>query len=184
MTDEYISLVPARDANNVIQWTMIHNGWVGQGGNYPDVDLPKNQPNTKIEFTIVDINGLGIKFDPKVVDNASNPKAVNAIWIAEGSGSPKAAGAYPTQIDQVQLIKNNSKLVVTDKNSDASVFTYQLNFVKPGTTEAIPPIDPEIRNGGGGKNYFNVDALSLVLGFTVLALVGLMWVGRLRNRGK
>lgn len=183
MDKEYITLIPTKDpATNAVVWTMIHNGQFGQGGNYPDVDLPQSAPNTKIEFTIMDINKLGITFDPKVVDSASNPKAFNAIWIANGSGAQKAPGAYPSEIDNVQLVAKNSKLVVTDKNSNTDVLTYQLNFIKPGATDAITAVDPEIRNGGKGRSFEGMDTLALVLGFSVLALVGLLWVGHLRNR--
>lgn len=181
MDKEYITLIPT-PVNNSIQWTMIHNSHVGQGGNYPDIDL-SNPKNYQITYTIADINKLGIKFDPKVVDPVSKPKAINAIWIVEGSGTQKHAGAYPSQIDQVKLQKAGTELVITDKNTEAVTLTYQLNFVGPTTLGEITSIDPEIRNGGGNTGYFyNVDIINVILGGAVLALTALLWVSHLRNR--
>jgi hypothetical protein len=179
---EYISLIPTRDQNNAIQWTMIHDGKVAQGANYPDVDLEKGSGNSTITFTIIDLNRTGIKFDPELVDGTSNPKAINAIWITEGSNTEKVAGPYPSQIDKVQLQSKATELVVGDKNSAEGVFTYQLNFVNPANTnESVTPIDPEIRNGGTGRTFTSMDAVAAVLGLAVLLLTGLLWVGHLRN---
>lgn len=182
MKDEYVSLIPTRDAANSIQWTMIYGSHIGQGGGYPDIDLTQGGGNYKITYTIFDVNGLGIKFDPTVVDNSAPPKALNAIWIAEGSGSQKRAGAYPDQISQVQLQKGASQLVVTDKNSDAVVLTYQLNFLD-GANKPVTPIDPEIRNGGSGfYSYFDSGTVAMLLGAAVLALTALLWVSHFRTR--
>ena len=182
MKDEYISLIPTRGPDNAIQWTMIHDGHVGQGTNYPDVDLPPDGKPSKIQFTIVDLNNTQITFDPTLVDNNSKPKALNAIWIADGSGGQKKAGLYPEQISQVRLQSNNTQLVVGDKNSEEVVLTYQLNFKGPaGSTESIPAIDPEIRNGGGGGFYLNMDTVAAVLGLAVLALTALLWFTHFRS---
>lgn len=182
MKDEYVSLIPAKDANNAIQWTMIHGSHIGQGGGYPDIDLSPGGGNYKIIYTIFDVNNLGIKFDPTVVNNNSQPKALNAIWISEGSGSEKKAGAYPEQISQVQLQKAASQLVVTDKNSDAVVLNYKLNFLD-GANHTVTPIDPEIRNGGSSfYNYFDSGTVALLLGAAVLALTALLWVSHFNSR--
>ena len=182
MKGQQVILIPQADpTSGAIQWTMVHDGYVGQGGNYPAVDMPNGNQNDNIVFTIVDINKLGVSFDPTVVDNGTKPKALNAIWIATPSGAQKKAGAYPAQIDSVKLQNGNSQLIVGDKNSDDSVMTYQLNFVRAG--QPVTSIDPEIRNGGGNKaQFFSVETVAVVLGLAVLALVGLQWFTQMRNR--
>jgi hypothetical protein len=162
---------------------MIHGDKFGQGGNYPDIDLDKGD-GYKISYSIIDINNLKIKFDPAVIDASSKPKAINGIWIVEGSGVQKQPGAYPGQIDHVGIQKAGTQLTVGDKNEDPVVLTYQLNFVGPRELGPIPSIDPEIRNGGGhGKDFLSMEAVVAVLGLTVLALVGLLWFNQLRSRG-
>jgi hypothetical protein len=181
MKDEYITLIPTPVTNNTVQWTMIHNGSIGQGKDYPNIDLP-NDGQSKIEFKILDLSNTKITFDSTVVDPNSNPEALNAIWIAVGSGNQKKAGPYPGQINQVKLQDYNKNLIVKDKNSDDAVLTYQLNFKAPqGSTLNVPPIDPEIRNGGGGGIHFNLDAIAVALGLITLALVGLLWIGQRRS---
>lgn len=183
MKKDYITLIPVRDTTTgAIQWTMIHGDKIGQGGNYPDIDLDKGD-DYKITYSIVDINSLGIRFDPRVIDANSKPKAINAIWIVEGSGVQKQAGAYPEQIDKVGVQGLGKQLVVDDKNSgDPVVLTYQLNFVGPRELGPIPSIDPEIRNGGGhGVDFLSMEAVAAVLGLAVLALVGLLWFTHWRN---
>jgi hypothetical protein len=183
MKDEYITLIPTPVAGNTIQWTMIHDGDFGQGQNYPSINLQNDGPS-QIKFTIVDLNSTGITFDGTSVDSSSNPKAINAIWIVEGSTTNKAPGAYPTQVNKVQLQNTGKELVVKDKNSDDAVLRYQLNFKPPAnSTLIVPPIDPEIRNNGGGRGFdLNMDAVAAVLGLVVLGLVGLLWVSHFRKR--
>ena len=182
MKHDHVTLIPARtNGTGPITWTMIHDGKFGQGGNYPDIDLDKGD-DYRIIFTIVDINNLGVRFDPTVVDPGSKPKAINAIWIAEGSGVQKNAGAYPEQIDHAGVQGNGQQLRIDDKNSDAVTLTYRLNFVGPPELGTITPIDPEIRNGGGhGVEFLSMEAVAAVLGLAVLALVGLLWFTQLRS---
>jgi hypothetical protein len=181
MKGQEVVLIPQSAEGGAILWTMVHGGEVAQGGNYPAVDMPKGNISDNVIFTIVDVNKLGVTFDPKVVDNGSKPKALNAIWIAEGSGSPKAAGPYPGQIDSVKLQKAATQLIVGDKNSDDTVFTYQLNFVRGG--QPVTSIDPEIRNGGGSKaQFFSLETVAVVLSLAVLVLAGIQLVSQLRNR--
>jgi hypothetical protein len=181
MDKEYITLIPARVGNSV-EWTMVYGSHVGQGGNYPDIDLD-SPTDYRITYTIADVNKLGIKFDPAVVDAAAKPKAINGIWMVEGSGAQKHAGAYPLQIDGVGLQKSGTELVVTDKNSEAVTLTYKLNFVGPAELGTITPIDPEIRNGGGNGGIFaNFDIVNVLLGGAVLALTALLWVSHFRGR--
>ncbi len=183
MKHDHVTLIPARNSEtNAITWTMIHDDRFGQGGNYPDIDLEKGHDYT-IKFSIIDINNLGIKFDPRVVDPSSKPKAINAIWIVEGSGEPKKEGAYPDQIDQVGIQGAGKQLTVGDKNSgDPVILTYQLNFVGPAQLGTIPSIDPEIRNTGGhGISFASAETVAAVLGLTVLALVGLLWFTQWRS---
>ena len=175
MKGQQVVLIPQLAEGGAIQWTMVHGGMVGQGGNYPAVDMPKGNLKDDVVFTIVDINNLGVTFDGRVVDNGSNPKALNAIWIAEGSGSPKQAGAYPGQIDSVKLQSSARQLVVGDKNNDDAVLNYQLNFVRGG--QPVASIDPEIRNGGGNQvSLVSWEAVAVVLiGAAVIALAALQW---------
>lgn len=183
MKKDYVTLIPVRDDAGAIQWTMIHGEKIGQGGNYPDIDLDKGDDYT-ITYSIVDIDNLGIQFDPRVVDPGSKPKAINAIWITEGSGVQKSPGAYPEQIDHAGVQGNGRQLRVNDKNSDAVTLTYQLNFVGPRELGPIPSIDPEIRNGGGhGVDFLSMEAVAAVLGLAVLALVTLLWFTQWRSGG-
>jgi hypothetical protein len=106
---------------------------------------------------------------------------LNAIWIVESSGAQKKAGPYPAQIDSVKLQNGNTQLIVGDKNSDDSVMTYQLNFLRGG--QPVASIDPEIRNGGGNQfQMFSLETVAVVLSLAVLALVGLQWFTQMRNR--
>jgi hypothetical protein len=183
MSGEQVVLIPQSVNGGPVQWTMVHDGSVGNGGNYPPIKLPDGGPKDDITFTIVDINGLGIKFDPAIIDASSKPKAINAIWIVEGSGSQKKAGAYPAEFDKVSIQGNGQQLVVSDKNSNGDVYTYQLNFVGSDPTQKITSIDPEIRNGGGTKaQLFSLETAAVLLSAAVLLLVAVQAFGYFRAR--
>jgi hypothetical protein len=179
MKGQEVVLIPQAAEGNAVTWTMVHDGKVAQGSGYPAVEMSKDKKKEDITFTIVDINNLGVTFNPTVIDNGSNPKALEAIWIVP-KGATKKGGPYPAQIDSVGL-KSGTQLVVGDKNSDGSVMDYQLNFLRGGNRTTS--IDPEIRNGGGTKApMIGLETVVVLLSVAVLALVGLQWVTHLRNR--
>lgn len=185
MANEYVQLIPARDvASGTIQWTMVYKDHVGKSGSFPNVDLG-NVGQVKFTYTIVDPNNLGISFDPTPVPN-SQPPVPNALWLVAGSGTAKTPGIHSQQISNVMLKDVNKQLTFFDKNDNYDILTYQLNFVnRLNPAEKVTSIDPEIRNGGGGgfaEFVSGIDAVTLILSASVLALVALLWVGRRRNQ--
>jgi len=189
MADQYVQLIPSLDpANQTIRWTMVYQDHIGSSGSYPDIDLGNNTP-TKFTYAIVDINNLGITFDPRPVPGSS-PASPNALWVATGSGTQKTAGLHTTQVkaNTVVLQKSNSQLKFWDTNDNYDVLTYQLNFVNPSNlNEAITPIDPEIRNGGGGGGIaaaISAQTAVILISAAVILTLAAYFVGRAAGRAR
>jgi hypothetical protein len=184
MADEFVQLIPARDqTTGTIQWTMVYDDHVGGKGSYPDIDL-SNNGQTKFIYTIVDVNNLGITFDPRPVPN-SQPQVANALWVSAGSGTQKTAGINSTQIAGTPVLQNgNKQLKFFDKNSNYDVLTYQLNFINSNNlSENVTSIDPEIRNnGGGGITQKLIQNFEFVIAAAVLLAIVTFFVGRALGR--
>ncbi len=147
--------------NGQPNWELtIVNGKKGGPGNYPPVDVEQKK-SAEFEIKIVDGNGVTFSDDP--------------IWIQAGTAKPEEHVIDP-QITDISG-QNEKKLKFEDANSgDPMILTYRLNF-----SNGVP-LDPIIKNGGGGgsPSYDFVLYAGAVLLLGALLLV--LFRGKLGNR--
>ena len=149
--------------NNVAVWHMDIKGQ-GKGG-------PKNYPKAKVT------KGVGADFCFVITGKNTDKvtfKKINALWakVDDGTGAcPTEAGILTDQIHDVSG-GGTKKLTFTDLNCGLPVdIVYQLNF------EGAPPLDPVIRNTGGGGGGQNLNFATFALaGVAVLATLALVWL--------
>ena len=140
--------------NGQPNWELtIVNGKKGGPGDYPPVDVASKK-SAEFEIKIVDGDGINFSDDP--------------IWIQAGTAKPTQHVIDP-QITDISG-QNTTKLTFEDANSgDPMTLTYRLNFTKDA-----PPLDPIIKNGGGGGppafDYALYAGAVLLLGALLLTL--------------
>ena len=128
---------------------------------YPKVDLAKNTGDHTIKIDIA--NGNGIVF-----------AQTNPLWIQENTKPTSPIVSPTSQINPSQITgAGTTSLKFHDKNSDAMLLKYQLNF---SGGNGLMAIDPDIQNGGKGMpstQYWLVAGAILLL-----ALVAFVWIRR------
>jgi hypothetical protein len=124
---------------------------------YPKLDFAKGSGDHNIKIDIA--NGNGITF-----------AQTNPLWIQPDT-KPTSPIVQPTsQISQITGAGTTS-LTFHDKNSDAMLLKYQLNFAGGNGLMAI---DPDIQNGGKGMPMYSTWEIVAVIGLAAL-LVLLVW---------
>lgn len=138
-------------------WIMHYNGQHGPG-NYPTIQLGKNQGPYFITFTI----------DPSTAARFSED---DPIWVADNA-KPKGLMNNHSQIAAWKVKDSGTKLVVFDWNDEPGNIHYQLNF-NDNTT-----LDPVIENGGGpgGQPIFGDVSSGVLLLAALVAFTLGMWV--------
>ena len=135
-----LTATPTFDSNgSVTSWQLCYNGNAcGDGKSsspYPKVDLAKGTGDHTIKIDIA--NGNGITFAQ------SNP-----LWIQPDTKPLGPIVAPTSQINPTQITgAGTTSLKFHDKNSDAMILKYQLNFANGN---GVMTIDPDIINGGKG----------------------------------
>ena len=130
---------------------------------YPKLDFAKNTGDHTIKVDIA--NGNGITF-----------AQTNPLWIQENTKPTSPIVSPTSQINPSQITgAGTTQLKFHDKNSEAMLLKYQLNFANGNGVMAI---DPDITNGGKGMWYQN--SISLVIaGVVAIAVVLLLWRRRM-----
>ena len=101
----------------------------------------------------------------------------NPLWIQENIKPTSPIVSPTSQINPSQITgAGTTSLKFHDKNSDAMLLKYQLNFAGGNGSMAI---DPDIQNGGKGLPWYE-NSLVLVLAGAI-ALMLLVWVGMRRR---
>ena len=127
---------------------------------YPKLNFAKGTGEHNIKIDIA--NGNGITF-----------AQTNPLWIQQNS---KPTGpTVDSQISQISVV-GGTTLKFHDKNSDAMLLKYQLNFQGGNGLMAI---DPDIQNGGKGMPTYS--AFEIVAAIGLIALIVLV-VWRLNVR--
>ena len=124
---------------------------------YPKLDFAKGTGDHNIKIDIA--NGNGITF-----------AQTNPLWIQPDT-KPTSPIVQPTsQISQINGAGTTS-LSFHDKNSDAMLLKYQLNFAGGNGLMAI---DPDIQNGGKGMATYSTVEIVAAIGLIAL-LVLVVW---------
>ena len=140
--DKFMYVYPERDASGKITFLMSENvnHKPSKGSPNPKVALGKHSGNWHFTFSIVNPDGLSVRFtnDPIWAKEVDDPQST---YTCPGKG------IATDQIVGVHL-PNNSQLEFIDLNKGKErTIVYQLNMENGG----VPcPLDPDIRNGGGG----------------------------------
>src|SRR6185369_1968383 len=164
-----LTATPTFDSNgSVTSWQLCYNGNAcGDGKSsspYPKVDLAKGTGDHTIKIDIA--NGNGITFAQ------SNP-----LWIQPDTKPLCPIVAPTSQINPTQITgAGTTSLKFHDKNSDAMILKYQLNFANGN---GVMTIDPDIINGGKGMPWYE-NTISLAIAGAI-ALLLLVWVGMRRR---
>jgi hypothetical protein len=125
---------------------------------YPKLDFTKGSGDHNIKIDIA--NGNGITF-----------AQTNPLWIQPDT-KPTSPIVQPTsQISQISGAGTTS-LSFHDKNSDAMLLKYQLNFAGGNGLMAI---DPDIQNGGKGMPWYQSTVVLVIAG--AIAVMLLVWIG-------
>jgi hypothetical protein len=185
-TARAVTVLPSQGANG-INWVLCddagHCG--GPGANppsdYPTLEVAKGGGPDVFSVTISNPT-LGITF-------ASNPKdptkADDALWVEMGKGKhPNQKGNGSNGHITDATLTNSTTLTFTDHNHGNSMWmSYRLNFVGQNNA-VVNPIDPDIKNGGGGNfqqwstgysplgQIAGIDATGLLIGLIVGLIVG------------
>ena len=103
------------------------------------LDFKKGAGPLTISFKLHDSTGRKLRFDRE-----------SPIWAHASDAyacPPRGASS-----DELQVVScDDRNLTVTNANSKAGTIHYQLNFVDE--EEKFEPVDPMIRNGGGGGSF-------------------------------
>jgi len=170
--DQYVYLVPQRDAQGTVSWTWYYNA---QFGTTPVPAIDANNGKNNLTFTIADPQNT-IKFAGyQTPDDTSK-----ALWISpKGSPTAKQEGQYydkKKDFDSFAIQQGGTKLVMSDVNGKKLDFVYQLNFVdSANNNKAVTSIDPEIKNGDGSP-YYAAAAIYYVGAGLIGAMLALVFV--------
>lgn len=148
--DQYVYLIPQRDAQGTVSWTWMYSGQFG-ASTVPAISA--NNGKNNLTFAIADPQNV-IKFAGYQTPNDTS----KALWISpKGSPTAKQEGQYydkKKDFDSMTLQQGGTKLVMSDVNGKKLDFVYQLNFVdSTNSSLKVPSIDPEIKNGDGSPFY-------------------------------
>jgi hypothetical protein len=146
--DQYMYLVPQRDAQGTVSWMWIYNGDSGTS-KIPPIVAAKGSGQNDITFAIVDPQNA-IKFA-----GYDGPNTAAAISIGEKTNPATKPTTIATggEFKSVNLV-DGTHLKLDDKNSKEKDFVYALNFVDSANGNLkVTGIDPEIRNGDGSTVF-------------------------------
>lgn len=173
--DADLTATPSFDSNgSVTSWQLCYKSastatstQCGDGKSsapYPKLDFAKGTGDHTIKIDIA--NGNGITF-----------AQTNPLWIQRDTKPTSPIVSPTTQIDPAKITGGGTtELKFHDKNSEAMLLKYQLNFAGGNGVMAI---DPDITNGGKGMPWYEN---SVVLGLAAaIALMLLVWVGMRRR---
>jgi len=167
--EQYMYLLPQRDAQGTVSWMWVYNGAFGNGA-VPEIYAPKGSGQNDITFVIVDPQNA-IKFA-----GHDGPNTAAAISIGEKTNPQSKPTGISTggEFKSVNL-QDGTHLKLENKNKNEKTFVYALNFVDSSNGNAkVTSIDPEIRNGDGNPFY---QTAAMYLGVAVVgALLTLMFV--------
>lgn len=154
------------DSKGDIVWT-LDDKKNGKKGERKKVDLPKDSGEWSFKIRLDDDTPYGLKFDP------SDP-----IWIAETNNCPPPPGINTDQIYDVD-VNGQKTLTFRDRNcGDAVDLKYQLNFLTSDNQRA-EPLDPDIRNGGGGNPpLMGQTQLLAIVGVALIGFAVALWFNR------
>jgi len=131
---------------------------------YPKLDFAKGTGDHNIKIDIA--NGNGITF-----------AQTNPLWIQQDTKPTSPIVSPTSQINPSQITgAGTTSLKFHDKNSEAMLLKYQLNFAGGN---GVMTIDPDITNGGKGLPIFS--AVQIVAAIGLIALLVLVWVGMRRR---
>ena len=130
---------------------------------YPKLDFPKGTSDHHIPITID--SGNVITF-----------AQTNPLWIQQDTKPTSPIVSPTSQIDPAKIQgAGTTTLKFQDKNSEAMLLKYQLNFAGGNGLMAI---DPDIQNGGKGMPWYQSSVVLVLAGaiaLMLLALIGMRW---------
>lgn len=148
--EQYLYLVPQRNAEGVISWMWIYKNDFGTGA-LPAVIAEKGSGKNDIFFTVLDTQNR-IKFA-----GYDGPNVASAISIVEKgtiTGKPSSISTGGEFSGVGFSGTEGTQLKLDNKNNNKKDFVYILNFVDSGNGNTpVTGIDPEIRNGGGTQGF-------------------------------
>ena len=159
--EQFMYLIPQRDAQGTVSWMWLYNGSFGTGA-IPEIYAPKASGQNDITFAIVDSQNA-IKFA-----GYDGPNTAAAISIGEKTNPPTKPTTISTggEFKSVNL-QDATHLKLEDKNKNEKHFVYALNFVDSSNGNLkVTGIDPEIRNGDGSN------ALQTAVVYLAVAVIG------------
>jgi hypothetical protein len=179
---EVMTATPAANQSGGYTWTLcnVSTKECGIGtptSPYPTIELGAKTGSRDVVFVINDQNKTGIQF-------ANDP-----FWVMPGKGQ-HPTGPVNNSNGQLgnPLKPSASILIVSDKNDNQNTMwlSYRLNLVN-NANQAVTPIDPDWKNGGGGSGitvYYDLAFFaSAATAIAVLLLLG-SWIGRTMLRRK
>jgi hypothetical protein len=168
---QYVYLIPQRNEQNaVVGWTWLYNGQFGAAADFPVIEAKKNSGAHDIYFTIVDQQNA-IKFA-----GYDGPDVAKAIGIAKKQlNGPKPKTGIDTKGEFKKVDFSNdygTQIFLDNLNKNDVVFSYTLNFVDSlKNNTPVIPIDPEIRNNGGGGIMIDAYAIGAAFVGALLAVL-------------
>lgn len=131
---------------------------------YPKLDFAKGTGDHNIKIDIA--NGNGITF-----------AQTNPLWIQQDTKPTSPIVSPTSQINPSQITgAGTTTLKFHDKNSEAMLLKYQLNFTGGNGVMAI---DPDITNGGKGMPWYQNSISLVIAGVVAIAVVLLLWRRRM-----
>ena len=166
--DADLTATPTFENGQVTGWQLCYKATqCGNGKSsspYPKLDFTKGSGDHNIKIDIA--NGNGITF-----------AQTNPLWIQQNTKPTTPIVSPTSQIDPSQITgAGTTSLKFHDKNSDAMLLKYQLNFAGGNGLMAI---DPDIQNGGKGMPWYENTVVLVLAG--AIALMLLAWVGMRRR---
>jgi hypothetical protein len=127
---------------------------------YPKLNFAKGTADHHVSITID--SGNGITF-----------AQTNPLWIQQDTKPTSPIVSPTSQIDPAKIQgAGTTTLKFQDKNSEAMLLKYQLNFAGGNGLMAI---DPDIQNGGKGMPWYESSVVLVLAG--AIALMLLVWIG-------
>ena len=172
--DADLTATPTFDANgSVTSWQLCYkssNATTTAPGSSDCGDGKSSSPYPKLDFT----KGSGdhnVKIDI-ASGNGITFAQTNPLWIQQDTKPTSPIVSPTSQIDPAKITgAGTTSLSFHDKNSDAMLLKYQLNFAGGNGVMAI---DPDIQNGGKGMPTYSTWEIVAVVGLLAL-IVLLAW---------
>ena len=170
--DADLTATPSFDSNgSVTSWQLCYKSasttaatstQCGDGKSsapYPKLDFAKGTGGHNIKIDIA--NGNGITF-----------AQTNPLWIQQDTKPTSPIVSPTSQINPSQITgAGTTSLKFHDKNSEAMLLKYQLNFAGGNGVMAI---DPDITNGGKGMTTYSTFEIVAAIGLIAL-IVLVVW---------